>query len=306
LLVAGAEFSEGDVKDSAVRVANAVNEPSSVKDVETALREELKRIDIDAVADKTAGVVVASIVLARVHHSGKKKGSWTSPSAFIDSSWRQSIDITDGDWRALRDEAKRKAAVNIGYAILTTATAMVDEANRVQVEAAKTGRGFVETWRLVAKVDRIIAREGFGAKGLRASQVTDATAAEGYGAEAYTQQSESGGYIGILTMDDGGVRPNHKKLHKLAWPADSTALHTVYPPNGLGCRCRAMSMASKKIAITLGFKIMGKTKIPSGAKPDKGFDSNPALKPYEPDYGPIPSWMIKSLGVADKILHIKV
>lgn len=73
------------------------------------------------------------------------------------------------------------------------------------------------------------------------------------------------GYM-YATVGDDRVRPEHAMLDGLMRPKSDPIWRKIWPPNGWGCRCQL-------IELTEPFE---KTPIPKGAKPDEGFDFNPA------------------------------
>lgn len=76
---------------------------------------------------------------------------------------------------------------------------------------------------------------------------------------------------------DASTRPSHAQLHGIIKHIDDPFWKKYYPPNGFGCRCRAIAMTRQE-TIRRGGITRAKPKI----EPDKGFSNNPGIKQWKP------------------------
>jgi SPP1 gp7 family putative phage head morphogenesis protein len=88
-------------------------------------------------------------------------------------------------------------------------------------------------------------------------------------------------YLRYITKDDARVRVSHAAWHNLTLPVDDPWWQTHYPPNGWGCRCRAMAMSQRDY--------------------DKGLSpKGDALKTVAPDSEPV-GWLNKLTGEVEQV-----
>ena len=91
-------------------------------------------------------------------------------------------------------------------------------------------------------------------------------------------------------IEDEDTRQEHKALNGLVFKADDSFWKTWYPPNGHRCRCTVKSLSRRDVERKgLTVKKGEDIKI----LPDKDFNYNPALKPYDFDVDNLPKTLKK-------------
>jgi SPP1 gp7 family putative phage head morphogenesis protein len=73
-------------------------------------------------------------------------------------------------------------------------------------------------------------------------------------------------------VNDSRTRPEHARMHGTILRATDPWWQTHYPPNGFGCRCRAIALTEREA------QRRGTTTIPTAADPDRGWNHS-ALQP---------------------------
>ena len=100
-------------------------------------------------------------------------------------------------------------------------------------------------------------------------------------------------------IEDEDTRPEHKALNGLVFEADDPFWKTWYPPNGHRCRCTVKSL-SKRDVERKGLTVKKGEDIK--ILPDKDFNYNPALKPYDFDIDDLPK-ILKKVYENEKALN---
>ena len=78
-------------------------------------------------------------------------------------------------------------------------------------------------------------------------------------------------YVEYITMEDGNVRPSHRRMHGVVRPISDPVWRIWWPPNGFNCRC-IVAVISHAEADSRG--LQPTPELPN-ARPDPGFESGP-------------------------------
>jgi len=274
-------------------VAEAIREAADYED----LRQRLEAVGLDhgQVADLLNRAKITAHVLgqAQVEEEAGRAlfpvlGSSLEPMPPEDAlRWlRTKTTVPVSSFREAQGRIETKAFEMAGQE-----DAHVLDAVRGQIEAAvREGKSFAEFRKdLRGLYDRIGVSE---MSPWHTETVFRNNVFQSFGAARYQQMSDPDvvalrPYWLYKTVGDADVRPSHRALDGMVYPAGHDFWQTYYPPNGHRCRCVVRTLSHREVERD-GYTVH--EAVPSDLpKPDPGWDTNPAEAEGTPGSRPRPA-----------------
>ena len=204
--------------------------------------------------------------------------------------FKKKIPMTEEQFRELAENARQRAFTVAGITRLDIIQDLLDELTQALAEG-RTAQDFKKNIR-----ERMKDKGWQGLTPYRLDTIFRTNVQTAYQVGRYQQMKapevvESRPYWMYDAVNDGGTRPSHRAMDGMVRRHDDPIWDLWYPPNGFRCRCKAISLSAAAVA-RRGLKI-AEGDLPQRIdtstgeilqmEPDKGFKSNPAADPWEPD-----------------------
>ncbi len=169
-----------------------------------------------------------------------------------------------------------------------TSEDLIEQIRGELIQARKFGISYKM---FVADLDAVFLRSGYATlqpfhlETVFIQNLTNAFQAGKFGELSQPEVQEAFPFWQYITLDDGHVRPTHQAMNGFVAKAGDPIWQTWYPPNGYRCRCDVEVLTAEEAAELdiqdvqpSGFPVeeQGISKVPAGARPDKGFDRAPS------------------------------
>ena len=204
--------------------------------------------------------------------------------------FKKKIPMTEDQFRKLEARARQRAFTVAGITRLDILQDMLDELTQAIAEG-RTAQDFKKNIR-----ERMKDKGWQGLTPYRLDTIFRTNVQTAYQVGRYQQMTapevvDSRPYWMYDAVNDGGTRPSHRAMDGMVWRYDDPIWDTWYPPNGFRCRCKVIALSPEAVA-RRGLKI-AEGNLPETVdkgtgeilqmEPDKGFKTNPAADPWEPD-----------------------
>lgn len=166
------------------------------------------------------------------------KSTFNLPFAEASAFFRAKFNIPTEAWNDLWQGEHAK-----GFMVAGAIKADLLTDFRTAVQTSIDGGMALKEFR--AQFDTIVAKHGWsynGGRGWRSALIYDTNVTTAYQAGRW-QQFEEGGTTHLMYLHADGVRnprPQHLSWDGTVLPLDHPFWQTHYPPNGWGCKCRAV------------------------------------------------------------------